>query len=83
METAPYKWTKKKEVTMTDYSDTNILFHVHDPEEDSMPSQKFTIFEFLAIFFSFFLFAAFMAGFVLYCSKAQEKQVATKKEGTA
>ncbi|CAB9514823.1 Gamma-aminobutyric acid (GABA) B receptor [Seminavis robusta] len=68
----------------TSFNGTNFLAHIHDPNEEDMPSIRFGWPVFLGVFALVVLVAALVAAFLLLCSRKQEqgaaKQAAAKKE---
>lgn len=60
--------------------DTNILAHFHDPEEDEVPSEQFSTWVFVGIFFSFVACSGVLVYMILCCSRAQEKAKSKAEE---
>ena len=60
--------------------DTNIAVHFHDPHEHELPSSKFGIWIFVAIFGAFLVFSGFLVYLILSCSRMQEKVKANVEE---
>ncbi|CAB9520657.1 expressed unknown protein [Seminavis robusta] len=65
--------------TQSDYEGAPLIAHIHDPNEENMPSIKFGWEVLLGAFAVIVAVAALIAAFLLFCSRTQEHG-ATKQE---
>ena len=61
--------------------DTNIVLHIHDPDEHNMPSIRFGTGFFIAIFIGLLIFSGFLVATVLLFSRKQERAAAKQEQG--
>jgi hypothetical protein len=67
--------------TLTSYNGTNLITHIHNPDEENIPSVKFGPIFFASVFLGLVWVSAMLAVVIVYCSRKQEQLIANNKLG--